>query len=523
MNKNNTPESYTGIYSIHKYWSKKPHNLVQNLITKYSSKNDIVMDPFCGSGISIIESVLTKRKTVGFDINPMSTFLTELSLLKVDVEKLESIFRDLENSCSKKINEMYGVKRNQIVHIGTHFIWSNGKLTEIWYKNRIGKKIITHPNAADLKQSKSFSYDKIKTFYPTNNFFHNSRINANSKHRICDLFTPRNTTALAFLLSEINKIPDEDIKNLMKLCFTSSLGQSSKMVFVINNRKNSGKSTKKELGSWVIGYWVPKENFEVNVWNCFFNRYRRILKAKQEQAEDDYKTNFVNSFKKIKNGNVFLKNTPAIDGIKTLPSNSIDYIITDPPHGNRIPYLELSMMWNSWLGNNVNYEDEIIVSESKDREKNIENYTNLLTKSFTQIVRVLKNNSFFTLMFNSLDDKTWIHLLTMINGLKIELADITTMSYSANSVVQDNRKHGLKTDFVLTFKKNSKKQIQKTSNMLNVKTLENLVISFIQKNPNSESYKILNSVILKCIKKNNLFELSKIISIIEASDTKSKR
>ena len=39
----------------------------------------------------------------------------------------------------------------------------------------------------------------------------------------------------------------------------------------------------------------------------------------------------------------------------------------------------------------------------------------------------------------------------------IELTEINTLSYSANSVVQDNRKKGLETDFVLNFTKTSKK------------------------------------------------------------------
>lgn len=63
-------ESYTGIYSMHKYWSKKPFNLVRNLILKYSNENDIVLDSFCGSGISLIEAILTNRKAIGVDINP---------------------------------------------------------------------------------------------------------------------------------------------------------------------------------------------------------------------------------------------------------------------------------------------------------------------------------------------------------------------------------------------------------------------------------------------------------------------
>jgi hypothetical protein len=39
-------ESYTGIYSMHKYWSKKPYNIIQNFILRYTNEDEIVVDPF---------------------------------------------------------------------------------------------------------------------------------------------------------------------------------------------------------------------------------------------------------------------------------------------------------------------------------------------------------------------------------------------------------------------------------------------------------------------------------------------
>ena len=51
------PETYHHIYGMHKYWAKKPFNIVNALIQKYSKKNEIILDAFCGSGISLIEAV----------------------------------------------------------------------------------------------------------------------------------------------------------------------------------------------------------------------------------------------------------------------------------------------------------------------------------------------------------------------------------------------------------------------------------------------------------------------------------
>jgi len=40
----------TAIYNMHVYWSKKPHDAIQQYICHYTKPGDIVLDPFCGSG-----------------------------------------------------------------------------------------------------------------------------------------------------------------------------------------------------------------------------------------------------------------------------------------------------------------------------------------------------------------------------------------------------------------------------------------------------------------------------------------
>ena len=75
-------DAYTGIYAMHKYWSKKPYNIIRNFIEKYSDRNEIVLDPFCGSGISITESIILGRKAIGIDINPSAIFITEQMIKK---------------------------------------------------------------------------------------------------------------------------------------------------------------------------------------------------------------------------------------------------------------------------------------------------------------------------------------------------------------------------------------------------------------------------------------------------------
>jgi len=524
---NHKAESYTGIYSMHKYWSKKPFNIIRDFVLRYSKKGEVVLDPFCGSGISVTESIFTNRKAIGVDINPSAIFITKQMLNKVSSRKLNEEYKKLEKKCRDKINSFYIVERNGKQFIGTHFLWKNGTLTEVWYQNGKGRnrKVVDLPTKKDIELVNSFTYEKIPYYYPKRNFFHNSRINAKRDNKICDLFTSRNMMALSYLLDSIEKIEDENIREILKFNFTSAVGQASKMVFVVKRRgKFNGqprKTEKKEVGSWVIGYWVPKENFEINVWNCFGNKFKKIMKAKKEQEYAQYNIAEANNFVELASGNknLLLVNDSAVNFLKEIPDNSIDYIITDPPHGNRMPYLEQSMMWNEWLKKNVNYEDEIVISESKDRNKNIENYYFLLNQVFKHIERILKPKRHFSLMFNSLDDETWINLIQFMNGLNFDLQKVETLGYSANSVVQDNRRAGLKTDFIFTLVKNPnkiKKEIELYKIDRDKEIIKSKIDEYIDKSNNGlEIYEILNNLVIDLLKQNKFFRLSEVLEIIQ--------
>jgi len=205
--------------------------------------------------------------------------------------------------------------------------------------------------------------------------------------------------------------------------------------------------------------------------------------------------------------------------LKEIPDNSVDYVITDPPHGNRQPYLELSMMWNNWLKKSVDYEDEIVISESKDRNKDIHNYYQLLNKVFVEIERVLKPDHRFSLLFNSLDDETWMNLLLTMNDLNFQLEKVETLGYSAHSVVQDTRQAGLKTDFILTFRKALTKNIQNIE-LISVRNdrgyITSLIETYVKKSENGVyTYLILNFLVSELLQQNKFFRLSEVLNVLK--------
>jgi len=68
------------------YPTQKPEALLERIIKASSSKNDFVLDPFCGCGTAMAIAHKLKRKWIGIDISP-----TAISLIEKRLEKLGAI------------------------------------------------------------------------------------------------------------------------------------------------------------------------------------------------------------------------------------------------------------------------------------------------------------------------------------------------------------------------------------------------------------------------------------------------
>ena len=88
-----------------------------------------------------------------------------------------------------------------------------------------------------------------------------------------------------------------------------------------------------------------------------------------------------------------------------LPDASIDYVFTDPPFGANIPYSEISLLNESWLGRITDSTDEAIVSKSQ--RKTIDCYQRILTDAFAELNRILRPGANATLVFHSASASVW--------------------------------------------------------------------------------------------------------------------
>jgi putative DNA methylase len=111
------------IYHIHKWWAVRLGSVFrgillgamldekQNIMDFYYKKNNfsdqIIFDPFMGSGTTIGEAVKLGAKAVGCDINPISTYIVNQAFENISESELEKNFLKIESNVKEKIQSFY--------------------------------------------------------------------------------------------------------------------------------------------------------------------------------------------------------------------------------------------------------------------------------------------------------------------------------------------------------------------------------------------------------------------------------
>lgn len=349
-------------FGVHGYFTKQAWNVVQRYITHYSKPGDVILDPFGGSGVTAIEALMVKRKAIHLDINPLSIFIVNCLIAPIDYNVFSDTYKKIEHKFSNKLPK-----------------------TELEIEEALNK--YPHPNGNALPKGSD-----VET--------------------VSQLFSKKQLAQLSYLKHLIMKVKNKPVRDTLLLMFSS-------LVSKINLTYHTSKFNSKSPGGGdnapfrYYRYRIAKNPTELDIIKYFNLRYQKILSAKKEIMP------FINE-KTIGN----LKN---IKGTATdlsfIESESIDYIYTDPPYGAKIPYLDLSTMWNAWLDLDVSDEDrQLEAIEGGTLNKSKFEYVDLLKKSINEMYRVLKFDRWMSFVFAHKDPHYWHSIVEAAENAGFEYA-----------------------------------------------------------------------------------------------------
>lgn len=75
-------------HNYHRYPAKFIPQLAARLIQEYSAEGDLVIDPFMGSGTTLVEARLQRRASIGVDINPVACLIARAKTQAIEPKPL---------------------------------------------------------------------------------------------------------------------------------------------------------------------------------------------------------------------------------------------------------------------------------------------------------------------------------------------------------------------------------------------------------------------------------------------------
>ena len=428
------------MYTAMKYWGKKPHNIWETYIKTYASENETVLDPFSGSAVAAFEAVKCGRKAIAFDVNPLTSFIIDVYSTNFELtrfyEKVCQIVNEIEED--ETYQKFYNVKCSRCGHshaVLQHFKWNKSSIYEMGVVcPECKERYLLSPNDEQVELAEEMESLSNPYWYPTDIFYDSPSFTESFKKNIGGnsfdhLWTRRNLYVLAFIFNKILEENDIELKKQLLYGFIQSVHLSSKMC--VPRREGSKRSFSTSWGR--AAYICSSRQMEMNPLLLFKNNC--LGKQSVQSALSSVKEHIgrIPNSKMINKNNCEnnLENCDIMYGVvdikelhTVIPEGSVSFIITDPPYGGLVQYVDLSYVWLVWLKHfdpiyTPNIEKEITI---KKGIKDVDAYNRDFTKGIKNLYKVLKDDGKIVFTFHNKDLMVWNAFLRSISeaGFQVE-------------------------------------------------------------------------------------------------------
>lgn len=146
--------------------------------------------------------------------------------------------------------------------------------------------------------------------------------------------------------------------------------------------------------------------------------------------------------------------TQSATQLTSIPNNSIDFVFTDPPFGGNINYSEQNILAEWWLRVFTNNSEEAITN--KVQKKGIYEYQHIMTRCFNEYYRVLKPGRWMVVEFHNSANAIWSAIQQALEVAGFVVASVTILDKVQSTLHQDHKATAVNKDLAITvYKPNS--------------------------------------------------------------------
>jgi DNA modification methylase len=117
-------ESHEFTHGLHIYPAKIVPQIARELIAKLSEPLDTVLDPFCGSGTVLVESLMANRNSIGIDVNDLALLLARVKTTRLREETILRTMKVIEDKVeARKKGTLTTEEKTSIERIPNVYHW----------------------------------------------------------------------------------------------------------------------------------------------------------------------------------------------------------------------------------------------------------------------------------------------------------------------------------------------------------------------------------------------------------------
>jgi len=300
-----------------------------------------------------------------------------------------------------------------------------------------GKKFEKRPDVRDLDVLRRIADMDFPHGFPTDRMMHAPedqacwgdkwRAGSASFTHVHHLFLSRPLQTLGFMWKWAGEHSDARIKNFLYFF----VDQGVRIFSLLNGYEPHAYS---QNGRGLKGvYYVPSQSAEVSPWYFFEGKLDRLIKAFSGWA-DTHASNCM----------VTIGSCSSLP----VPSNSIDYIFTDPPFGDNLAYAELNFVVESFYRVSTAMRAEAIVSDFQ--KKGLLDYHRLMRNCFSEYFRVLKPGRWMTVVFSNTQAAVWNGIQTALQEAGFVIANVSALNKGQGSFNAVTNATSVKQDLVIS-------------------------------------------------------------------------